>query len=191
MANIKHDVIRSVSNDVTAQLIEDEALKVVSACFQCGTCTGSCPSGRRTAIRTRQVIRKALLGLEEVISSEDIWLCSTCYTCYERCPRSVPVTDVIIKLRNLASQRGYMKPAHISVTHILSETGHGVPLGTSEADPGNQWSAMRASYGLPPIPPTTHSFPTSLEQCRQIMRTTEFDKLVGWPPKKESDDAQK
>lgn len=126
MANIKHEVIRSVSNDVTAQLIEDEALKVVNACFQCGTCTGSCPSGRRTAIRTRKVIRKVLLGLDEAISSEDIWLCSTCYTCYERCPRSVPVTDVIIKLRNLASQRGFMKPAHVKVTHILSETGHGV-----------------------------------------------------------------
>ncbi len=187
MAKIEPETISKVSSTITEQIVEEEALEAVQACFQCGTCTGSCPSGRRTAIRTREVLRKVVLGLDEVISSGDIWLCSTCYTCYERCPRSVPVTDVIIKLRNIASQRGFMKPAHVKVTHILSETGHGVPLGTTSADPGNKWSKMRASYGLSPIPPTTHSFPNSLEQCRIIMHTTKFDKMIGWPPEDSKD----
>ena len=187
MEKIHPEIISSVSNKISEKLLKDEALAAVTACFQCGTCSGSCPSGRRTAIRTRKIIRQALLGLEEVLSSDDIWLCSTCYTCYERCPRSIPVTDIIIKLRNLASQRGYMKPPHIKVTHILSETGHGVPLGTNEAVPGNKWSKMRATYGLCPIPPTTHSFPQALEDCRIIMRATGFDKMVGLPPEEKNE----
>lgn len=192
MADIKSEMIKKVSNEITEEIVKDEALQVVQACFQCGTCTGSCPSGRRTAIRTRKILRKLLLGIDEVISSDDIWLCSTCYTCYERCPRSIPVTDVIIKLRNLASKRGFMKPPHIKVTHTLSETGHGVPLGISPEKPTNNWSKMRASYGLPPIPPTTHSHPESLEQCRNIMEATGFDKLVGWERKnKESKEKKK
>ncbi|MGQ4870786.1 MAG: 4Fe-4S dicluster domain-containing protein, partial [Candidatus Thorarchaeota archaeon] len=33
----------------------------IRTCIQCGTCSSVCPSGRRTAFRTRELIRKALL----------------------------------------------------------------------------------------------------------------------------------
>ena len=179
MEKLTHNMITGVSTTITEEIINEEALEFVRACFQCGTCSGSCPSGRRTAIRTRQVIRRALLGLDEVLSSDDIWLCSTCYTCYERCPRSLPVTNIIIKLRNLASQRGFMKPPHIQVTHVLSKTGHGVPLGVTTPAPGNNWSKMRAQYGLPSIPPTTHSHPEAIKDCQTLMHSTGFDTLIG------------
>lgn len=182
MEKINPQIIFNVSNEISDEIIKDEALKIVKACFQCGTCTGSCPSGRRTAIRTRQIMRKAVLGLKEVLSDEDLWLCSTCYTCYERCPRSIPVTDVIIKLRNLASQRGFMKPAHKKVTHILAETGHGVPLGVIKGGGENNWSKARESYGLTKIPPTTHSHPECVINIQKLMHLTGFDKLVDWVP---------
>lgn len=191
MEKINPKVIYHVSNIITEEMVKDEALKVVRACFQCGTCTGGCPSGRRTAIRTRQVIRRALLGLDEVLASDDIWLCSTCYTCYERCPRSIPVTDVIIKLRNLASQKGFMKPPHKAVTHILANTGHGVPLGTQKGGEDNNWSLLRASYGLPNIPPTTLSHPECIHDIQVLMHSLEFDTLVDWKPKVEEETSPK
>ncbi|MHA1719460.1 MAG: CoB--CoM heterodisulfide reductase subunit C [Promethearchaeota archaeon] len=178
MEKITPNIIFNISNKITDEIIKDEALKIMRACFQCGTCTGSCPSGRRTAIRTREIMREAVLSLEEVLSDEDIWLCSTCYTCYERCPRNIPVTDVIIKLRNLATQRGYIKPAHKKVTEILANTGHGVPLGISNKEESNQWSLSRESYGLPKIPPTTHSHPEAVKEIQKLMQLTKFDKLV-------------
>ena len=60
MEKIKPDIILGVCNDITEELVKDEALKAVKACYQCGRCTGGCPSGRRTAIRTRQIIRKEI-----------------------------------------------------------------------------------------------------------------------------------
>ncbi len=132
----------------------------------------------RTALRTRKVIRKALLGSDEVLKDEDIWLCSTCYTCYERCPRGVPVTDVIIKLRNLASQKGYIMDAHKKLTYLLIDTGHGVPIGGTD----NNWTKLRAAYGLEPIPPTTHSHPEAIEDIKTLVKDLHFDKLVGYPP---------
>lgn len=191
MEKINPDLILDINNDISDQLVLDEALKVVRACFQCGTCTGGCPSGRRTAIRTRQIIRKALIGLDEVLSSDDIWLCSTCYTCYERCPRDIPVTDVIIKLRNLASQKGYMKPPHKAVTHTLAKTGHGVPLGIFKGDPDNNWSKMRKSFGLPNVPPTTLSHPEDVKDIQTLMHNLEFDKLVGFVPEVKEDKKEK
>ena len=31
-------------------------------CMQCGTCTASCESGRWTALKTRAIVRKAVMG---------------------------------------------------------------------------------------------------------------------------------
>ena len=178
MEKITPNIIFNISSDISDEIIKDEALRIMRACFQCGTCTGSCPSGRRTAIRTRQIMREAVLSLDKVLSDEDIWLCSTCYTCYERCPRNIPVTDVIIKLRNLATQKGFIKPAHQKVTQVLATTGHGVPLGLKNNSDDNQWSKSRESYGLSKIPSTTHSHPEAVLEIQKLMKLTNFDKLV-------------
>ena len=76
----------------------DGELQKIKACIQCGECSASCPSGRWSAMRTRKLIRKALVGLESVLSEPDIWMCTTCFNCYERCPRTIPVTDIILTL---------------------------------------------------------------------------------------------
>ena len=56
-------------------------------CFQCGTCTGSCPSAPRSTYRIRKFMRRCVLGLEEeALTDPDLWLCTTCYSCTDRCP---------------------------------------------------------------------------------------------------------
>lgn len=48
-----------------------------------------------------------LLGLEqELLEDGTIWLCSTCYTCLERCPQKVGCAEIITEMRNLAAQEG-------------------------------------------------------------------------------------
>ncbi|MBO6111185.1 MAG: 4Fe-4S dicluster domain-containing protein, partial [Methanobrevibacter sp.] len=87
--------------DFTAEFI-DAGIETVKHCFQCGTCSGSCPSGRRTPYKVRQIVRKCLLGLkEEVITDDALWMCTTCYTCQERCLRSVKIVEIIKKARNI------------------------------------------------------------------------------------------
>jgi heterodisulfide reductase subunit C len=181
MERIKRQTLQEIPDTILEELVKDEVLKAVQACFQCGTCSGGCPSGRRTAVRTRKIMRKAVMSMDEVLKDEDIWLCSTCYTCFERCPRSVPVTDIIIKLRNLAVQKGYILSPHRALTHLLIDTGHGVPLGGKD----NQWTKLRESYGLDPIPPTTHSHDDAIREVQQLVADLKFDKMVGYPPKKE------
>ncbi len=85
--------------------IEKEGGENIGVCYQCGTCTGSCPQGRRNALRTRKIMRMASLGLKDQLLHDDsIWYCSTCYTCTDRCPRHVKPTDVIMALRNMATR---------------------------------------------------------------------------------------
>jgi heterodisulfide reductase subunit C len=74
-------------------------------CIQCGTCTASCPSAEAMDITPRQMWRMVNLGLEdEVLHSKTMWLCSICYQCTVRCPRGIPLTETIAKLKQLAIQ---------------------------------------------------------------------------------------
>lgn len=172
---IKRKVYKSTSSRI-AQKFVDAGLEKIRACINCGTCTGSCPSGRRTAYRTRSAIRRALTGDESVLSDIDIWFCSTCYYCYERCPRDIPVTDMIIKLRNIAVEEGYILDSHFSLAKdIFYRSGHGVP---ADGEVNKRWRDLRESYGLPPLPPTVHSYPEALEECQELMKSVGFTDLL-------------
>jgi heterodisulfide reductase subunit C len=126
-------------------------------------------------------MRKALLGLkEEVLSSPDLWLCATCLTCLERCPRQIKVTDAIIIMRNMAVEEGYMLPEHRKSSKKLLETGHAVPL-----NPANQ--EIRRDLGLQEIPPTVHSSDKALSDVQKIMERTGFKKLIEKDEEEESE----
>ncbi len=83
----------------------------IHACFQCGVCTGSCPIAFAMDYAPRQISEMIHIGLKDaVLSSATIWLCSTCYICYERCPQGVKLTDVFNAIKNKAVQDGYSVP---------------------------------------------------------------------------------
>lgn len=147
--------------------------KTVNLCFQCGTCTGSCPSGRQTAFRTRKLVRRAQLGLkEDIMDSEDLWLCTTCYNCRERCPRGVEIVDIIMILRNMAVKEGNMAPMHKKIAQFVAKSGHLVNLRDED-------KALRKKLGLEEVPPTVLKDKEGLEQVKKICTVTGFDKLVG------------
>ncbi|MEE1150731.1 MAG: CoB--CoM heterodisulfide reductase subunit C, partial [Methanobrevibacter sp.] len=159
--------------EFTAEFI-DAGIETVKHCFQCGTCSGSCPSGRRTPYKVRQIVRKCLLGLkEEVITDDALWMCTTCYTCQERCLRSVKIVEIIKKARNIAAHAGYMAKPHKMTGVFVMNTGHGVPINDAT-------KALRAKIGLPEIPPTTHAYPEALEEVQKICKITGFDELIGY-----------
>ena len=166
---------KTINSKIANKFVE-AGLEKIRSCINCGTCTGSCPSGRRTAFRTRSAIRRALIGDETVLSDIDIWLCSTCYYCYERCPRDIPVTDMIIKLRNIAVEEGHILDSHFSLANdIFWATGHGVP---ANGEAHKKWRDLRESYGLPPLPPTVHSYPKAVEEVQTLMKLTGFRDLL-------------
>ena len=144
----------------------------VKMCFQCGTCTAGCPSGRQTSYRVRKLMRMAQLGLkEEIINSDELWECSTCYTCVERCPRQVPIVDIVIALRNIAVAEGHMKAPHKKTASNLVKYGHTVNEQAKISD-------MREAMGLPRLPPTVMSDEAAKADFDKIIKLTNFDKIA-------------
>ncbi len=147
----------------------------IQSCYQCGTCSGSCPAGARTNYLVRGIIRKALLGLKnEVITAPELWYCTTCYMCTDRCPQDVKPTDVIKAIRNVAVAEGHMLKSHQDTAKKVMESGHAVPLDK------DTWSELRKKSGLEPLPPNGSSSPKVAEEIRKIAKKSGFDKLIGY-----------
>lgn len=138
----------------------------ISVCYQCGTCTGGCPMGRRNALRTRKIMRMTALGLkDELLKSDEIWYCSTCYTCTDRCPRGVKPTDVIIALRNMATKQHIVPKNFLANMSFIYQTGHAVPNNDANR-------ALRKKLGLTTEPPTTHMYPEYIPGIQKILDAT-------------------
>jgi len=90
-------------------------------CFSCGTCTASCPVAEANEeYDPRKIIRMSLLGLrKQVLSSDSIWLCARCYTCYARCPQNVKFADVMEVLRKMAVKEGYAPKERLALMDDL------------------------------------------------------------------------
>ena len=74
-------------------------------CIQCGTCSGSCPTSHLMTHSPRRLIAMTRAGMrDEVLSSPDIWLCTSCYSCYVRCPRGIKVTDLMYAYKRLSAR---------------------------------------------------------------------------------------
>lgn len=171
MLDYEPDIITNCTNSLVDSL-KEAGYAEVDACIQCGTCSGGCPSGERTALRVRTIIRKIQLGIEDVLSENDIWYCSTCYTCLERCPRKLPITDMIIFLRNLAVQKGFMLEKHLDLCKKFCFTGHGVPIDDKK------WKMLREFYGLKKVPPTVHSHEKDLNEVKNLLISSKFNELI-------------
>lgn len=81
--------------------------EIIRACVQCGTCSGSCPNSFAMVWSPRQLWRLILLNdTTEIFQKNTFSLCSSCYSCTLRCPRGLPLTEVMNRLKQLAEQAG-------------------------------------------------------------------------------------
>jgi len=142
--------LRKITPDLIDSKFMEEVSKMpdadkIHACFQCGVCTGSCPITFAMDYTPRQVSEMIHLGLKDrVLSSATIWLCSTCYICYERCPQGVKLTDVFNAIKNKAVEDGYSVPTvYEKMSRQLLKTGFVNDLEFMNED--------RESMGLPRI----------------------------------------
>jgi heterodisulfide reductase subunit D len=84
------------------------------ACFQCGTCSASCPTAPAMQYNPRTILHMLRLGLgERVLASQAIWLCTACYSCTQRCPRELKITDAMLALRRFSVDSGRDLPPNL------------------------------------------------------------------------------
>jgi len=114
--------------------IKESGGDAVKYCYQCGKCDTVCPWNRVRTFSMRKLIREATFGLTE-IESEEMWRCTTCGRCPEKCPRDVKQIDDMIALRRIATEYGVFPTAVKPIRTISAGlTADGNPFGEERAN---------------------------------------------------------
>ena len=115
-------------------------LEIATLCYQCGTCTASCPLNlfNGTRINPRRIMRSIQLGLPTDV---DPFLCMMCMACEASCPRGVRILDVIRLLRVEAYQANKAPQRLVQVLWNVYEEGN--PWGYPAKDRGKWLEGIR------------------------------------------------
>lgn len=112
-----------MSNRVNPDLLlelKDYGAVGAEICFNCGTCTATCPLTDDEHPFPRNMIRLAQLGLKDrILESTDPWLCYYCGDCAQSCPREAEPGETMMALRRW-------------LTAQYDRSGHSARLYTSE-----------------------------------------------------------
>ncbi|MFZ5915943.1 MAG: (Fe-S)-binding protein [Chloroflexota bacterium] len=115
-------------------------------CFQCGTCSASCPAAELMDYSPRQVWQMMRLGMRDlVMNSRTFWLCTQCYACQVRCPRGIKISETMRRLREWAVAQGYEIPT--AITNLRQAVNDTYNILNEDND-----SRMIWSQNLEPLP---------------------------------------
>ena len=123
------------------------------SCTECGRCTSECPanqtgkklSPRRIMMATRDRVEEVLAGgdsatqktlLDDWITREELWACTTCNACVEACPVNIDPLDIIVQMRQYLVMEESAAPSTVNVAMGNIEN-NAAPWAYPQADRGN------------------------------------------------------
>jgi len=108
MSDLNTQAIERYRNNFLKEVEENvEEGHWVKMCMQCGVCSGSCPFGPHWQHPPQEIFMMIRAGKrDEVLASDSMWMCTSCYNCIVRCPRKLPITHIMHGLANYAHRLG-------------------------------------------------------------------------------------
>ena len=120
------------------EVIKEQGGDAFKRCFQCGLCDTVCPWNKVITFSMRKVVREATFGMTD-IEAEDIWRCTSCGKCPQKCPRDVRQIDSVIALRRVATEYMAFPSAVQPIRSIRSSL-------LAEGNPLNEKRENRAAW---------------------------------------------
>ena len=124
MSNANQQLAVKYKNNFLKEIQEQAEMgEWVKMCMQCGVCSGSCPTNFHPGWDhpPQEIFMMIRAGKrEEVLTSNSMWMCTSCYNCYVRCPRKLPITHIMHGIAEYAYRLG-LAPKKQPTLH-LSQT---------------------------------------------------------------------
>ena len=109
-------------------IIKEQGGDILKLCYQCGTCTATCPWNLVRSFMLRKFIHQGQLGLVD-FEDEDVWRCVGCKLCVQRCPRGVEVPFIMRALRRVVMEVGAGVVPHALRLTAKNISAVGNPMG--------------------------------------------------------------
>jgi len=112
-----------ISKEDLERLLDVDKLKY---CNECGICTASCAIAEllEEDYNPRRLLEKIFLNPNNVLASDELWLCAWCYSCYRHCPQALKLPEIFLFMRKSATEHGLMQPLEKALKKIVEN----VPL---------------------------------------------------------------
>lgn len=73
----------------------------IDSCLNCGACSSGCPASGLAGMDPRKFVRKISLGMDsQVLSSDWVWMCTTCDRCIHVCPMKIDIPKLVSMVRS-------------------------------------------------------------------------------------------
>jgi heterodisulfide reductase subunit C len=135
--------------------LQDE---IYDYCYQCAKCTSGCEAHKLLELEPHIIVALLKRGLiDEMVNSEVIWTCMSCFKCRERCPQKVAPVEILFALKNLAVASGKQIPGNYTAL-LQSVLSIGLIQDLKSITTRDNKTKSRLDLGLPdiskPVDPT-------------------------------------
>ena len=141
-------------------------------CFQCAKCTSGCESHKLLELEPHKIVALLKRGLiDEMVNSDVIWTCMSCYKCRERCPQKVAPVEILFALKNMAVAHGKQIPGNYTAL-LQSVLSMGLLQDVKSVTTRDNKTKTRSDLGLPEI-----SKPTDPTKFQMMLSKLAIEKL--------------
>ena len=120
-------------------------------CYQCAKCTSGCEAHKLLELEPHKIVALLKRGLiDEMINSDIIWTCMSCFKCRERCPQKIAPVEILFALKNLAVASGKQIPGNYTAL-LQSVLSIGLLQDVKSVQTKDNKTKNRTECGLPEI----------------------------------------
>jgi heterodisulfide reductase subunit C len=141
---------KELRNEINERLrkLQDE---ISDYCYQCAKCTSGCESHKLLELEPHKIVALLKRGLiDELVNSDVIWTCMSCFKCRERCPQKVPPVEILFALKNLAVASGKQIPGNYTAL-LQSVLSIGLLQDIKSVTTRDNKTKNRSDLGLPDV----------------------------------------
>ncbi len=125
--------------------------EVSEYCYQCAKCTSGCEAHKLLELEPHKIVALLKRGLiDEMVNSDVIWTCMSCFKCRERCPQKIAPVDILFTLKNMAVASGKQVPGNYTAL-LQSVLSTGLIQDIKNVSTNDNKTKKRSDLNLPEI----------------------------------------
>ncbi len=161
----------SIRNEINERLSKLQN-EISDYCFHCAKCTSGCEAHKILELEPHKIVALLKRGLiDEMVNSDIIWTCMSCFKCWERCPQKVAPVEILFALKNLAVASGKEIPGKYTAM-LQSILSIGLIQDVQSVSTRDNKTKNREELGLPNI-----SKPVDIAKFQSIFTKLAVEKI--------------